>query len=88
MDKIYDELNKEEQYPAQSAYVGFLLTDLLSTRYGMRIANVELENNCLRFEMAVDLHGVDHEVEDTATFFITSNITNPNQFRRRNDIYR
>jgi hypothetical protein len=65
------ELTMEEQYPAQGAYVGFLLTDILSTRLGMRLADVELIDGCLFFEMEVFLHDEDGEVVDTDTFNVS-----------------
>ena len=65
------ELNMKEQFPAQGAYVGFLLTDILSTRLGMRLADVELIDGCLWFEMEVFLHDEDGEVADTETMYVS-----------------
>ena len=46
-------LTKADEYPAQGAYIGFLLTDILSTRLGMRLADVELTEGCRWFEMEI-----------------------------------
>lgn len=47
-------LSNESEYPAQGAYVGFLLTDYLSSLVTGRLVDVEMEDNCPLFHLEMD----------------------------------
>ena len=50
------ELSKEHEYPAQGAYVGYLITDFLYSRLTSTVTDVVYENDCVTWFLDMHLH--------------------------------
>jgi hypothetical protein len=56
------ELSKEDEYPAQGAYVGHLLTDFLNSRVTSTVTDVTYEDGILWYSVAMNQYDEDREV--------------------------
>ena len=69
--KIYDELDKEDEFPAQGAYVGHLLTDYLSSLVTGRLREVSYEDDCLSYCVDMGQYDDDLQLVDTLRLLVT-----------------
>ena len=65
------ELNKEDQYPAQGAYVGYLLTEYLSGLLTGVLTEVTFEEGVLCFFVSMGLFDEDYELVDELPLAVT-----------------